>query len=217
MSALLWWCDFTYTICRVTLPTERVSWNKCHKYFSSEIHWSRSPRSVWVEIYIGGKIRRYCFCHAPHGACELKYTMTSALLYFWFVTLPTERVSWNRRNMLECHYNHTSRSPRSVWVEISYQADFSAWYIGHAPHGACELKFLIGGTKPPILLSRSPRSVWVEILFSTVLYSLYTSRSPRSVWVEICYVFVKKKLHFVTLPTERVSWNHLQRICVVVQ
>ena len=56
---------------------------------------SRSPRSVWVEItcFLEGVMIQ---CHAPHGACELKLFLYPKLRKEWFVTLPTERVSWNQ-------------------------------------------------------------------------------------------------------------------------
>ena len=130
-------------------------------------------------------------CHAPHGACELKFS-------FKYKTARKNR----------------SRSPRSVWVEIQPSILTTVLYNGHAPHGACELKFFQSATCSTIYLSRSPRSVWVEIVhcFSYRLSALVTlptervswnvkfndgdfvntlSRSPRSVWVEIflsaCY------------------------------
>ena len=162
MSALLWWCDFTYTICRVTLPTERVSWNAASiiLFLCSP---SRSPRSVWVEI--------------------LQVVLYSDIEV---VTLPTERVSWNLYGSQTLPHFFLSRSPRSVWVEIffvrkkhpercvtlptervswntkqvaeyhqlivtlltervSWNVDVFIYYSlldGHAPHGACELKFM---------------------------------------------------------------------------
>ena len=147
---------------------------------------SRSPRSVWVEI-----LRQFCICIIIN------------------VTLPTERVSWNNFFINRQQNCTASRSPRSVWVEICYifvkkklqivtfPTERVSWnnlhllqfapFHSHAPHGACELK---------------------SILFFGRNNSA-ESRSPRSVWVEICYIFVKKKLHFVTLPTERVSWNFI--------
>ena len=123
---------------RVTLPTERVSWNieYGHKVYTTG--GSRSPRSVWVEIFL------------------LPFPRNMIL-----VTLPTERVSWNyfmysNRIFYESHAPHgacelkspmthwqadksKSRSPRSVWVEI--------W------KGRKTVK-----NKD---LLRSPRSVWV--------------------------------------------------------
>ena len=139
MSALLWWCDFTYTICSVTLPTERVSWNfvpKCPLYRirvtlpTERVSWnwynsdivlfcsvSRSPRSVWVEIFI------------------LRYAKIQNR-----VTLPTERVSWNLHGAVSLFRLLRSRSPRSVWVEIQLQSKYAFLKVGHAPHGACELK-----------------------------------------------------------------------------
>ena len=163
MSALLWWCDFAYTICRVTLPTERVSWN-C-RYLQCS---------------------RLSTCHAPHGACELKYLITFSAVCFCFVTLPTERVSWNL--VLPFCYAIcciASRSPRSVWVEID-SLYFRIWFdVSHAPHGACELK----------------------LLYSVLQFSFVTSRSPRSVWVEIFDGCLCVGICLVTLPTERVSWN----------
>ena len=142
MSALLWWCDFTYTICRVTLPTERVSWNFITIYNIQSKIKSRSPRSVWVEM---GNNRRWCkkqavtlptervswnwyykfpivrhCCHAPHGACELKFSYRRKKSADIFVTLPTERVSWNLYTTTGLSVVLSSRSPRSVWVEIHF-------------------------------------------------------------------------------------------------
>ena len=93
MSALLWWCDFTYTICRVTLPTERVSWN-VSIYILRVFYWlSRSPRSVWVEMIFQN-----------HN------------LIMVYVTLPTERVSWNwGRKELHCYDNVTLPTERVSW------------------------------------------------------------------------------------------------------
>ena len=140
MSALLWWCDFTYTICRVTLPTERVSWNTVLPSLSPPSSKSRSPRSVWVEIIflsymplsfnvtlpterVSWNYGVYCLCgykggHAPHGACELKSGIPLLRAALHSVTLPTERVSWNA--FMPCNTGEylKSRSPRSVWVEI---------------------------------------------------------------------------------------------------
>ena len=145
---------------------------------------SRSPRSVWVEIFLIGGVFP-ADSHAPHGACELKFLFSYRRGVFP-VTLPTERVSWNFLLFFPLFLLVLSRSPRSVWVEIIFllvdsQPTFVtlptervSWNLcknwkwleisSHAPHGACELKF------PPlflsllIFLSRSPRSVWVEIL-----------------------------------------------------
>ena len=56
-------------------------------------------------------------------------------------------------------------------------------------------------------MSRSPRSVWVEMLKQTHCQKAYTSRSPRSVWVEIKNSISGGFSAWVTLPTERESWN----------
>ena len=139
MSALLWWCDFTYTICRVTLPTERVSWNAASiiLFLCSP---SRSPRSVWVEI--------------------LQVVLYSDIEV---VTLPTERVSWNLYGSQTLPHVFLSRSPRSVWVEIYTAVRRSHTSFCHAPQGACELKYFLYEKSTPKGASRSPRSVWVEI------------------------------------------------------
>ena len=153
-------------------------------------HWqadkskSRSPRSVWVEIVIFKMPKYLLYRHAPHGACELKSCTIALHTFYCIVTLPTERVSWNWTVFFRCyrslgHAPHgacelklivsiwgslvaPSRSPRSVWVEItrsrpkilstSSRSPRSVWVeiyempvirppeTGHAPHGACELK-----------------------------------------------------------------------------
>ena len=79
---------------------------------------------------------------------------------------------------------------------------------GHAPHGACELKFLLYRRYKTADMSRSPRSVWVEILEWIKTSQNSKSRSPRSVWVEILRQFCICIIINVTLPTERVSWNN---------
>ena len=144
MSALLWWCDFTYTICRVTLPTERVSWNSDNSRWYFHLLRSRSPRSVWVEIQTPTCWKPRLSSNAPHGACELKFvtyllrksyklsrsprSVWVEIIYIFYslhlftVTLPTERVSWNINISSEREVKHMSRSPRSVWVEISKSA-----------------------------------------------------------------------------------------------
>ena len=103
-------------------------------------------------------------CHAPHGACELKFVMYLLRKSYISVTLPTERVSWNFFFLIgggfsPGHAPHgacelkldssliqfkasPSRSPRSVWVEISFFLS-AGGFPRHAPHGACELKFFI--------------------------------------------------------------------------
>ena len=169
MSALLWWCDFAYTICRVTLPTERVSWNH-FRYLSSytlpfvtlpteRVSWNVDWQSTNSTI----------ICHAPHGACELKsvYVVSIVSMYssrsprsVWvemqlsklchilaYVTLPTERVSWNRSAGAKvCVAYVTLPTERVSWngrQDYHWQHEPS-----HAPHGACELKFhrmMIGG------------------------------------------------------------------------
>ena len=169
---------------------------------------SRSPRSVWVEIPIKILPTVSCTRHAPHGACELKFFLTVFFVYSLYVTLPTERVSWNffssggiippdvtlptervSWNRPIYYLNHLyflSRSPRSVWVEILLFCDV----FNHS-------------------MSRSPRSVWVEIRRCWRNKKMtVASRSPRSVWVEIWWN-AGDNGHFkeVTLPTERVSWN----------
>ena len=184
MSALLWWCDFTYTICSVTLPTERVSWNIINHHIRVYTYRSRSPRSVWVEILcrnvhcIGFESRSprsvwveidtivtlYCFapCHAPHGACELKFSFSDMQ-----------------------KFKIESRSPRSVWVEIyTVQYPYFVCY-GHAPHGACELKYN----------SKANTLSWKSVTLPTERVSW----NPKAI--------KEGYLSPVTLPTERVSWN----------
>ena len=86
--------------------------------FYNQSHLSRSPRSVWVEILFGTDIYLLLQCHAPHGACELKYHQLIHLQYSFYVTLPTERVSWNFSRCFCLCFRWWSRSPRSVWVEM---------------------------------------------------------------------------------------------------
>ena len=146
---------------------------------------SRSPRSVWVEICYVFVKKKLHFSHAPHGACELKFFIVFSVVFVGVVTLPTERVSWNEnvKRIKAVKLGHAphgacelkfwpffvyslytvSRSPRSVWVEISAVVfvivDFFvtlptervSWNFDrflfivciqcHAPHGACELKW----------------------------------------------------------------------------
>ena len=161
MSALLWWCDSTYTICRVTLPTERVSWNfRLPSKYHLEFVTLPTERVSWNWLF---QFRyRNIFCHAPHGACELKSSSKIA---------PRPVIS--------------SRSPRSVWVEIST--------VVNRPHG----------TK-----SRSPRSVWVEIFILTVWFCRCWCHAPHGACELKCLTFGSGALSpHVTLPTERVSWN----------
>ena len=149
---------------------------------------SRSPRSVWVEII----------------ACP------NSVIRF-FVTLPTERVSWNVKKIIEAVAKIVSRSPRSVWVEMIFDSSGvgsipsrsprSVWveillfflfhysFGRHAPHGACELKLIIDIATFKCLWSRSPRSVWVEMANSSFFCVAVMSRSPRSVWVEIVNIY----------------------------
>ena len=179
-----------------------------------------------VDINITGSKR-----HAPHGACELKshsfrhfsaFNKSRSPRSVWveilividwdlgiIVTLPTERVSWNWERVSNEIWKTESRSPRSVWVEI--------------------LNSPLIFSKPSS--SRSPRSVWVEIVLLVTAIPPTSSRSPRSVWVEmrmkvsykgvvICHAphgacelksaeinGLCSLMAFVTLPTERVSWN----------
>ena len=160
------------------------------KYSTFERKWkkykSRSPRSVWVEIFNHLFRRLFLFCHAPHGACELKSCIAFLLCdMLHSVTLPTERVSWNRQFIFSHMVWCESRSPRSVWVEIiifcfaificdvtlpTERVSWNFWRLlvrrympCHAPHGACELKFSIRFFSYFSTVSRSPRSVWVEM------------------------------------------------------
>ena len=161
MSALLWWCDFTYTICRVTLPTERVSWNRI----------------------CGGPV---CVCksHAPHGACELKWIDISSNTFLWRVTLPTERVSWNFRFQWICLIlNVTLPTERVSWNCQTVNL-FLQWLFGHAPHGACELKYFLS-----LLYHQLDVTLPAERVSWNVKYNDIAAEVP------------------VTLPTERVSWN----------
>ena len=101
----------------VTLPTERVSWN-CRTFFYFVYPWVTLPteRVSWNAIKSLLKINE-------------KVTLpTERVSWNWWlpprysrllVTLPTERVSWNERNSDLMNANIQSRSPRSVWVEIS--------------------------------------------------------------------------------------------------
>ena len=167
----------------VTLPTERVSWNFCNSViFNRSIVTLPTERVSW-----------------NFHVCTV-YLQS-------IVTLPTERVSWNmdwyRINFIFA----VSRSPRSVWVEIS---------------------FYIGGIIPPIVTLPTERVSWnfrrcfclwcfcVTLPTERVSWNSYRrdkppdillSRSPRSVWVEIVNSFYTNFFKFVTLPTERVSWN----------
>ena len=183
---------------------------------------------MWVEIFNGLAYAVKSVCHAPHGACELKCSTgtkpvnsflsrsprsvwveinhANAILTLGYVTLPTERVSWNQCTTLTgcltpghaphgaCElkwcwfyaqrFRYTSRSPRSVWVEM-----------------------FIHGQIRPLHMSRSPRSVWVEMICTTNQPKNLKSRSPRSVWVEMQKTAKTNVNVKVTLPTERVSWN----------
>ena len=101
----------------------------------------------------------------------------------------------------------TSRSPRSVWVEICYVFVKKKLHFSHAPHGACELKFVVSVFVAVFVLSRSPRSVWVEIDISVIrsMRNLVTLPTERVSWNEAYYCVDYNCC--VTLPTERVSWN----------
>ena len=122
--------------------------------------------------------------HAPHGACELKWRHSWYNTFLLWVTLPTERVSWNLFRHYHIQVCYASRSPRSVWVEM-----------------------FIHGQIRPLHMSRSPRSVWVEMICTTNQPKNLKSRSPRSVWVEMQKTAKTNVNVKVTLPTERVSWN----------
>ena len=174
---------------------------------------SRSPRSVWVEIVIFKMPKYLLYRHAPHGACELKSCTIALHTFYCIVTLPTERVSWNWTVFFRCyrslgHAPHgacelklivsiwgslvaPSRSPRSVWVEITR-------------------------SRPKILStsSRSPRSVWVEIYEMPVIRPPETGHAPHGA-CELKYgtVYSSLKQYGVTLPTERVSWNRTKDPC----
>ena len=184
MSALLWWCDFTYTICRVTLPTERVSWNEA--YYCVDYN---------------------CCVTLPTERVSWNSVLTFILLQS-VVTLPTERVSWNHSIVLYGFKAVTSRSPRSVWVEIRLNVYSLLRFSRHAPHGACELKFSYRRKKSADIFVTLPteRVSW-NLYTTTGLSVVLSSRSPRSVWVEIFAVFFYCFRCRVTLPTERVSWN----------
>ena len=127
-------------------------------------------------------------------------------LFYW-VTLPTERVSWNV----------------AVFVPL-------ARHYSHAPHGACELKLwgAKGDVKSDLVTLPTERVSWnfallivialmsghaphgaCELKFGRKIYycGKSKSRSPRSVWVEIVHCFSYRLSALVTLPTERVSWN----------
>ena len=148
MSALLWWCDFTYTICRVTLPTERVSWNR---------------GLLLYIVYLNPR-------HAPHGACELKCRLNN-IVFVFAVTLPTERVSWNLASCLvfgyrgshaphgACELKSLRQSDAPTLLFVTLPTERVSWNIfctkkaprkvRHAPHGACELKYETGRRIPP--------------------------------------------------------------------
>ena len=191
---------------RVTLPTERVSWNFSTvsvpllfgtsrsprsvwveiraSHFGMFMWLSRSPRSVWVEIV--GREQAFVdyLSHAPHGACELKCSSCVNKYKIYFVTLPTERVSWNVLGEGTSSSHLQSRSPRSVWVEIVFWS-IKAVTSGHAPHGACELKLLYGIYKNI--------TDWVTLPTERVSWNLVVPELHQK--------------NIVTLPTERVSWN----------
>ena len=90
-----------------------------------------------------------------------------------------------------------SRSMRSVWIEIGNPAPRCGHDAGHAPCGACGLKFLridraelqqvvtLHVKVLQSLGSRSMRSVWIEIGWMSGTRMHPSSRSMRSVWIEI--------------------------------
>ena len=208
MSALLWWCDFTYTICRVTLPTERVSWNcvtrhalptpirhaphgACElKYLysvGSAPHLRHAPHGA-CELKWSIFVTFANFAsHAPHGACELKYLNAKKFVYLIPVTLPTERVSWNECQQVVVVLHCVSRSPRSVWVEIAFVVLQMPRNPCHAPHGACELKLSIEVEK----------------------YERVCHAPHGACELKCMFRFSFQWYCLVTLPTERVSWNPL--------
>ena len=87
------------------LINEKISkWSRSTRGVWVEIHQgrlllrlelqSRSTRGVWVEI---GSLNFFnsTSCHAPHGACELKWGSQRPKTQHGTVTLHTGRVSWN--------------------------------------------------------------------------------------------------------------------------
>ena len=119
----------------VTLHAGRVSWNDAMGGGEWKDVVSRSTRGVWVEITMRRSFRRTQQCHAPRGACELKFDNWSAIILFschaprgacelkWpnsvaisylpSVTLHAGRVSWNvitlgKPSNIPCH------APRGV-------------------------------------------------------------------------------------------------------
>ena len=183
MSTLLWWCDFTYTICRVTLPTERVSWN----WITLDVYYAR-------------------FCHAPHGACELKWF--HHLTQISVCRSRSPRSVWVEIGIAQVKWNQhcKSRSPRSVWVEIQSSTEICQLLQSRSPRSVW-VEMLCPKIYCQPYQSRSPRSVWVEIISPAFGTLKLKSRSPRSVWVEICKLSYCFRYNPVTLPTERVSWN----------
>ena len=183
MSALLWWCDFTYTICRVTLPTERVSWNVLC-FIDERIYCCHAPHGACeLKLALAYKIK--CIsCHAPHGACELKSCCAG---------VTPEKHSHAPHGACELklsfhrysRYNTKLRSPRSVWVEIVCYHSPRWIRLCYAPHGACELKL-----------------IWDLILWQTIHVTLPTERVSWNDYDEL-----EKIMREVTLPTERVNWN----------
>ena len=162
----------------VTLPTERVSWNQSKYAFLKVEVLSRSPRSVWVEILRKWRNVSVNWCHAPHGACELK--SFTALRTLTVMMSRSPRSVWVEILCRNVHcIGFESRSPRSVWVEIDTIVTLYCFAPCHAPHGACELKFSFSDMQKFKIESRSPRSVWVEIYTVQYPYFVCYGHAPH--------------------------------------
>ena len=146
----------------VTLPTERVSWNVLVPLVvalvvvtlpTERVSWNGIEPSPLLSKIVTLPTERVSWNYAKVNTFMPK-----------LVTLPTERVSWNLVLPYLFLSNYQSRSPRSVWVEMSnlnrcgYSVSVTlptervSWNfvfcfcrcfcLCHAPHGACELKLL---------------------------------------------------------------------------
>ena len=124
---------------KVTLPTERVSWNlrqppKVEQFARHAPHGACELKFALFSAIFSS------LCHAPHGACELKLILWRfSQQHFWS---RSPRSVWVEIRLVRLFsWKSPSRSPRSVWVEIVYRDFNFKFCCCHAPHGACELKY----------------------------------------------------------------------------
>ena len=151
------------------------------------------------------------------------------------VTLPTERVSWNCTQFLFLRRCHLSRSPRSVWVEITYSCSQRASKSVTLPTERVSWNFIFhfcGAiccvTLPTERVSwnvhfKIPLFFWdghaphgaceLKCIFKPKCDRFNMSRSPRSVWVEILYFIFA--VRYVASRSPRSVWVEISDVFVV--